>query len=180
MLSLVHREVNLGTIAWFTNRHITTVRKWIMRSKTGAELCDQKRSGRPPVYNEKTQLKTIAFYCQVSPLPGCNSWSLRWAENYLKEHSEIIGCSMSHSTIQRILKSHGLRPHLHKYFWLLPTLSSFQKWNILLTSVSTHQSTCLTLMNARLFKPNPRWPRNCPRYPTNPTTKNLNIGVMGP
>jgi len=54
MLSLAHREVNLGTIAWFTNRHTTTVRKWIMRSKNGAELCDQKRSGRPPVYNEKT------------------------------------------------------------------------------------------------------------------------------
>jgi len=61
MLALAHGEVNLGTIAWFTNRHITTVRKWIMRSKNGGELCDQKRNGRPPVYNEKTQLKTIAF-----------------------------------------------------------------------------------------------------------------------
>jgi len=80
MLALAHCEVNLGTIAWFTNRHVTTVYKWIMRSKNGGELCDQKRSGRPPVYNEKTQLKTIAFYCQVSPLPGCNSWSLRWAK----------------------------------------------------------------------------------------------------
>jgi transposase len=89
MLALAHGQVNLGTIAWFTNRHVTTVRKWIMRSKNGDELCDQKRSGRPPVYNEKTQLKTIAFYCQVSPLPGSNSWSLRWAENYLKKHSEI-------------------------------------------------------------------------------------------
>ena len=49
MLALAHGEVNLGTIAWFTNRHATTVRKWIMRSKNGDELCDQKRSGRPPV-----------------------------------------------------------------------------------------------------------------------------------
>lgn len=127
MLALAHGEVNLGTIAWFTNRHTTTVRKWIMRSKNGDELCDQNRSGRPPVYNEKTQLKTIAFYCQVSPLPGCNSWSLRWAENYLKEHSEIIGCSMSHSTIQRILKSHGLRPHLHKYFLAITDPDFFPK-----------------------------------------------------
>jgi len=127
MLALAHGEVNLGTIAWFTNRHITTVRKWIMRSKNGGELCDQKRSGRSPIYNEKTQLKTIAFYCQVSPLPGCNSWSLRWAENYLKEHSEIIGCSMSHSTIQRILKSHGLRPHLHKYFLVITDPVFFPK-----------------------------------------------------
>ena len=127
MLVLAHGEVNLGTIAWFTNRHVTTVRKWIMRSKSGGELCDQERSGRPPVYNEKTQLKTIAFYCQASPMPGCNSWSLRWAENYLKEHREIIGCSMSHSTIQRILKSHGLRPHLHKYFLAITDPHFFPK-----------------------------------------------------
>jgi hypothetical protein len=33
MLALAHGEVNLGTIAWFTNRHVTTVHKWIMRSK---------------------------------------------------------------------------------------------------------------------------------------------------
>ena len=31
MLALAHGEVNLGTIAWFTNRHVTTVLKWIMR-----------------------------------------------------------------------------------------------------------------------------------------------------
>ena len=42
MLALAHGEVNLGTIAWFINRHVTTVRKWIMRSKNGGELWDQK------------------------------------------------------------------------------------------------------------------------------------------
>ena len=116
MVVLNHCKVDLRTIGWFMDRHVTTVRKWILRSKNGGELCDQKRNGCPAVYNEKIQLKTIAFYCQISPLPGCNSWSLRWAESYLKEHSEIIGCSLSHSTIQRILKKHALRPHLHKYF----------------------------------------------------------------
>lgn len=127
MLALVHCGVNSGIIAWFTNRHVSTVRKWIMRSKNGGELCDKKRSGRPPVYEEKTQLKTITFYCQIPPLPGCNSWSLRWAEGYLKEHTEIVGCSMSHSTIQRILKSHGLRPHLHKYFLAITDPEFFPK-----------------------------------------------------
>ena len=73
MLALNHCEVDLRTIAWFMNRHITTVRRWILRSKNGNELYDQNRSGRPRIYSEKTQLKTIAFYCQVSPLPGCNS-----------------------------------------------------------------------------------------------------------
>ena len=120
-------EVDLRTIAWFMNRHVSTVRKWILRSKNGGELSDQKRNGRPPVYTEKTQLKTIAFYCQISPLPGCNTWSLRWAEKYLKEHSEILGFSMSHSTIQRILKNHALRPHLHKYFLTITDPDFFPK-----------------------------------------------------
>ena len=127
MVVLNHCGVNSHTIAWFVNRHITTVRKWISRAKNADELCDQKRSGRPPVYNEKVQLKTIAFYCQISPLPGCNNWSLRWAEDYLKEHNEIIGYSMSHSTIQRILKNHALRPHMHKYFLAITDPDFFPK-----------------------------------------------------
>jgi transposase len=127
IVSLAHCKVDLRTIAWFMNRHITTVRRWILRSKNGNELYDQNRSGRPQIYSEKTQLKTIAFYCQVSPLPGCNSWSLRWAESYLKEHNEIIGYSMSHSTIQRILKTHALRPHLHKYFLSITDPDFFPK-----------------------------------------------------
>lgn len=127
MLALDHCQVHSRTIAWYMNRDITTVRRWILRSKDGYELCDQKRSGRPQVYADKIQLKTIAFYCQVSPLPGCNTWSLRWAESYLKEHSEILGCSMSHSTIQRILKNHALRPHLHKYFLAITDPDFFPK-----------------------------------------------------
>jgi transposase len=127
MVILSNSGVNSRTIAWFVNRHISTVRRWISRFESDDDLRDQNRSGRPPVYTEKTQLKTIAFYCQISPLPGCNTWSLRWAEHYLKEHSEIFGCSMSHSTIQRILKSHALRPHLHKYFLTITDPDFFPK-----------------------------------------------------
>lgn len=127
IVALNHCGVSSQIIARFVNRHITTVRKWISRSENSDDLCDQKRSGRSPVYTEKTELKTIAFYCQISPLPGCNAWSLRWAENYLKDHSEIIGCSMSHSTIQRILKRHALRPHLHKYFLAITDPDFFPK-----------------------------------------------------
>lgn len=127
MLTLAHYNVNCGTIAWFMNRHVSTVQKWIQRSKIGGELCDKKRSGRPPVYDERTRLKTIAFYCQIEPLPGCSAWSLRWAENYLKEHPERVGYSMTHSTIQRILKSHSLRPHLHKYFLAITDPEFFPK-----------------------------------------------------
>jgi transposase len=119
--------VDTRTIAWFVNLHLSTVRRWILRVKNGHDLCDKNRSGRPPRYSEKIELKTIAFYCQVSPLPGCNAWSLRWAQDYLKEHKEIIGCAMSHSTIQRILKKHSLRPHMHKYFLAITDPDFFPK-----------------------------------------------------
>lgn len=127
MVVLNHCGVNLQTIAWFADCHITTVRRWISRAKHEADLHDQKRSGRPPIYTEKTQLKTIAFYCQISPLPGCNSWSFRWAEQYLKQHHEIVGCSISRSTMQRFLKNHALRPHLYKYFLTITDPDFFPK-----------------------------------------------------
>jgi transposase len=127
MAVLSNSGVNPQSIAWFVNRHISTVGRWISRFESGDDLRDKNRSGRPSVYTEKIQLKTIAFYCQISPLPGCNTWSLRWAEKYLKEHSEILGSSMSHSTIQRILKNHALRPHLHKYFLAITDPDFFPK-----------------------------------------------------
>lgn len=98
------------------NCHQSTVERCISRFSDSADLSDLKRSGRPLVFTEDVQLKTIAFYCQVSPAPGCSTWSLRWAEQYLKTDEQIIGDSMSYSTIRRILKSHALRPHLNKYF----------------------------------------------------------------
>jgi len=127
IFTLNHFGVHPRTIAWFMNRHISTVNRWVLRLRDGKGICDQKRSGRPRIYTDATQLKTIAFYCQISPLPGCNSWSLRWAEKYLKKHDEILGCSMSHSTIQRILKNHALRPHLHKYFLTITDPDFFPK-----------------------------------------------------
>ena len=184
MVALNHCQVNLRTIAWFMNRHVTTVRKWILQSKNGGELCDQKRSGRPPVYNEKIQLKTIAFYCQVSPLPGCNSWSLRWAENYLKEHSEIIGCSMSHSTIQRILKRHALRPHLHKYFLAITDPGFFPKMEHIV-DLNLHQpehlfnfDECTALQAKSPLAPELPAISNKPRYEEFEYRRNGTIDLM--
>jgi len=127
MAALHECGIDVKPISLFVNRHITTVRRWIARAKNDGDIHDQKRKGRPAVYPEQIRLKTIAFYCQVSPLPGCGTWSFRWAEKYLKNHSEIIDCSMSHSTIQRILKSHAIRPHLNKYFLAITDPDFFPK-----------------------------------------------------
>ncbi|UCE08221.1 MAG: IS630 family transposase, partial [bacterium] len=108
--------LSISSVAAFVNRHITTVKRWIRRFKEANQLKDRTRSGRPPLYSEVVRLKTIAFYCQTAPLPGLSRFSLRDAQEYIKTRPQIQGCSMSYSTIGRILREHGLRPHLNKYF----------------------------------------------------------------
>ena len=79
------------------------------------------------------RLKTIAFHCQRSPLPGTNRWSLRWAETFLNQHPDRIGRTISRSTIQRILAKHSLRPHLHKYFLAITDPDFFPKMDHLIS-----------------------------------------------
>jgi len=119
--------VSKHMIAWFVNRNILTVNRWIHRFYDTQELNDQKRSGHPLRLMEDIQLKTIAFYCQATPLPGISRLSLRDAASYLNQHQEILGCPVSYSTIGRYLKSHSLRPHLHKYFLTITDPDFFPK-----------------------------------------------------
>ncbi len=114
-------------IGRFVECDIKAINRWESRNATGNGLQYLQRSGRPPVYTEDIQLKTIGFYCQMAPLPGCNSWSLRDAEDYLKTHDEILGNSLSYSSIRRILNKHSLRPHLWKYFLNITDPDFFHK-----------------------------------------------------
>ncbi len=125
---LLHQNgASESSIAHLVDCHVTTARRWAERMETNENLADLARSGRPPTFTQDVVLKTIAFHCQVSPLPGCSSWSLRWAEAHLKEHPEIIGCSVSRSSIQRFLKSHALHPHQRKYFLQITDPDFFPK-----------------------------------------------------
>ena len=127
-IAALHRcNIASPQIAWFSDCHPRTVKRWIIRVELGEPVSDHSRIGRPPVFTQDIYLKTIAFYCQTSPLPGCSTWSLRWAEKYFKQHLEMIGCAMSHSTIGRILKNHALRPHLRKYFLTITDPDFFPK-----------------------------------------------------
>ena len=125
---LLHQNnIPAERIAWFCQSRLETVKRWIIRIESEETISDHPRSGRPPTFTEEICLKTIAFYCQVAPLPGCNSWSLRWAEAYLKEHTQLLDCSISRSSIQRILKMHALRPHKQKYFLQITDPDFFPK-----------------------------------------------------
>ena len=114
-------------IAWFSGCHIRTVGRWMIRIASGEPITDRTRSGRPPLYSEHICLKTIAFFCQTPPLPGCSRWSLRDAEEYFNYNPEVIGRGMSRATIGRILTEHTLRPHLKEYFLQITDPDFFPK-----------------------------------------------------
>jgi transposase len=116
-----------STIAWITGCGRNTVSRWVTRFHKGQGVLDRPRPGRPRVFTEDIHLKTVAFYCQVAPLPGCGSWTLRWAETHLHHHVELVGAAPSRSSLQRMLKSHALRPHLHRYFLQITDPDFFPK-----------------------------------------------------
>ncbi len=127
-IAILHQNnIPAGPIAWFCQSHLRTVKRWIIRIKSEETISDHPRSGRPAIFTQGICLKTIAFYCQVSPLPGCSTWSLRLAETYLKEHPEVVGCPISRPSIQRILKKHALHPHKQKYFLQITDPDFFPK-----------------------------------------------------
>lgn len=127
-IAILHQNnVPASRVAWFCQSHLRTVRKWIIRIESEETISDHPRSGRPAAFTEDICLKVIAFFCQRPPLPGCSSWSLRWAETYFKEHPEVLDCAVSRASIQRILKMHALRPHKQRYFLQITDPEFFPK-----------------------------------------------------
>jgi len=131
IIKLSQQDVETSVIAWFVNRHVSTVYRWRNHWDESRGLADRARTGRPAVIDTAARYRVVSFYCQGSPLPGCSSWNLRTAEQYLK-NPEILNCSPSRSTIQRILKSHVLAPHRHKYFLQIRDPDFFPKMERLL------------------------------------------------
>jgi transposase len=112
---LTQAGVQPGVVVWFFACSLTMVRRWGGATEESAQLLDGKRSGRPVLFTESVHLRLIAFYCQC-PLPGCRSWSVRWAAHYFNEHIEIIGRRVSPSTVHRVISTRSLRPHRVRYF----------------------------------------------------------------
>lgn len=131
IVSLHNSGIEKSVIEKFTGCSSSTIYRW-SRHQIGKSLEDKKRPGGPAIFTDKVQLSFIGFYCQTSPLPGCGRWTIRWAESYLREHPEVLGCTISRSTIHRILRKHNLKPHLIKYFLHITDPVFFPKMHHLL------------------------------------------------
>jgi len=116
MVALRVSETPVKAVASLIGYSASTVQRWTRRRIETIDLHDRPRSGRPEHYSETTRLKTVAFYCQTQPLPGCGRWSLRWAALHLGARPERIGVAPSKSTIHRILTNNRLKPHQSRYF----------------------------------------------------------------
>lgn len=114
--ALCQCNISYRHISWFCSCHLQTVKRWIVRIEFGEPISDHPRNDRPPIFTQDICIRTIAFYCQISSLAGCSTWSLRWAEKYLRKHLEVVGCVMSHLNYWAHFKSPCLTPSPEEVF----------------------------------------------------------------
>ncbi len=113
---LTRNGFTISAIASMVGCSTSTVSRSRRRMADTGDVADLLRSGRPSIYSETLKLELIGFYCQTQPFPNSGRWTLRWASIYLTKYPECINASPSKSTIHRILKENGLKPHQSRYF----------------------------------------------------------------
>ncbi len=114
---LNERQTPKHIIAWTLAVDPTTVARVINRTPPPAQRLLQggKRQDRVPL-SVPEQCELIAFYCQSTPLPGMQRWTLRTATKQLNADMSILGRTIHHSTLGRTLIRHHMRPHRLGYF----------------------------------------------------------------
>ncbi len=113
---LVQQQIPETTISSILGCDVRTVAIWKQKFNEGEGILDKPRSGRPSIIPSAVNTRLLGFYCQRDPLPGFSRWSIRAAERYLRNHPDILGCSITRSSIHRLLKRHALTPYRVKYF----------------------------------------------------------------
>ena len=131
IIALHRHGTRAAEIAQFVDCAMSTVYRWTGRADKD-NLMDYPRPGQKPIFDESLQLRLIAFYCQERPLSGRGRWTFRWAAKYLKANPTRLGVTISASSIHRILKKHGLKPHQVKYFLHISDPDFFPKLDHLL------------------------------------------------
>jgi len=124
IVTLIKHDVPIQCCAWYLDCSLSTVRRWSRRVEDTKDLLDKERPGRTPLFTEQMRLKVIGIYCQ-NPLTACQM-SFNWAATYLSSKN-ILGRPISATTVRRIVKSHGMRPHLIRYFLQITDPDFFPK-----------------------------------------------------
>ncbi len=104
-------------IAWALSVDRTTVKRIIesVPPKIKRHTPTERRPDRVPLTLTEQSL-LIAFYCQSTPPPGLQRWTLRFATKRINADETILGRTIHHSTLGRTLKRHHMRPHMLSYF----------------------------------------------------------------
>ena len=129
-VTILHKQEFTETaIASTLAIEIVTVRRYLTQicSVTATSTIEE----RIPLTHEQ-QCTIIAFYCQSSPLPGMQRWTLRTAARHINNNLELLGRTVHHSTIGRLLASHHLRPHTVSYFLHIRDPLFFEKMHHIL------------------------------------------------
>lgn len=85
------------------------------RPQTSVPNLGNSRLPRQPLTLEQ-QGTVIAFYCQSTPPPGMQRWTLRTAARKINADLTLLGRTVHPSTIARVLVRNQLRPHRSAYF----------------------------------------------------------------
>jgi len=107
IVTLCRQQVPIGTVAWFTKRHLDTVTRWRDRFANGNVLDDKPRPGAERKFDDAAERQIFLFYTQTPPPPGCRRWTLRWGETYLADD----GIRVDHCTLMRILHKYRFQSH---------------------------------------------------------------------
>jgi len=170
MWILLRHLIPETTISSVLGCDVKTVCMWKKRFNAGDGILDRPRSGRPLIISSAVNHKLLAFYCQHDPLPGFSRWSIRNAEKYLRNHPDILRCSVSRSSIHRLLKLHALKPYRIKYFLQICDPDFFPKMEKIIKVYQIYNKYLFCLDECTglqaLERKAPRLPAqgNCPVY----------------
>jgi transposase len=101
-----------AAVAAAVGKSLLTVRRWRRRYRDkGVEglLKDATRPPRRKPLSAETVKRVVAMTLNTKPPGGATQWSVR---------SMAKAAGLSHSSVQRIWKAHGLKPHLRRTFKL--------------------------------------------------------------
>lgn len=116
-------------IAEYVNISVPTVgrvRRRFVEEGLEAALYDKPRSGAPKKFTGKQRAAITALACSDPPA-GRARWTLRLLTDKLVELEFVE--SISHDTVERVLRNNELKPHL-KHQWCLGQLTTLFLWRM--------------------------------------------------